>query len=675
MKAIVLTAAALLVGHSLSAVDLSVNTLTDFLSDIKATIAARDQDGDQLLDKAELGDQAWMLVFLDKDRDGRLTEAELRRGVGRLSRNLFPSRAHEPSKELAPPLELAPASQRGPRVVRGVDYRIGRLIPDAELTTLDGQSQRLSAVAGEKGTMIAVLSTSCPVSQKYLPELARLERASAAQGVKLVALVAPGEDDYAALKATGLAAPLRRDPSGALFRALGATHTTDVFLLDAARTLVYRGAIDDQYGQGYSLDAPRERFALPALEAMLQDRRPLMTATVAPGCELELPPTHVPTPSPITWHNRISRLVQMNCVHCHREGGVGPFPFETYAQFVKKGNTVRRVVSEEVMPPWFVRKSERGAHSPWLNDSSLTAEDQSDLLAWLEAGQPEGDPKEAARPLSWPEGWTIGQPDQVVQIPRPVEVKAEGTMPYQSIMVDPKLTEDRWVSGWEIRPTAPNVVHHILVYIYQPGDLSSPGTEERRGQLASYVPGSTAARYPEGFAKFLPKGAMLRFEIHYTPNGKVTHDQTMLGLKFAKAEPTHVVEVAGIANVQIAIPPNAASHPEAALMKMPPNIHLLSFEPHMHVRGKAMRFELILPSGEVRTLLDWPRYDFNWQIATRYAQPPAIPVGSSIRVTGWFDNSAANRANPNPNATVHWGSQTDDEMMIGYVEYYRERKP
>jgi hypothetical protein len=131
------------------------------------------------------------------------------------------------------------------------------------------------------------------------------------------------------------------------------------------------------------------------------------------------------------------------------------------------------------------------------------------------------------------------------------------------------------------------------------------------------------------------------------------------------------VEVTGIANVQITIPPGASAHAEAAAFKVPGNVRLLGFLPHMHQRGKAMRFELISPTGEVRTLLDLPRYDFNWQVPSRYARHPFVRNGSSIRVTGWFDNSAANPANPDPTATVRWGSQTEDEMLIGYVEYYR----
>ncbi len=145
-------------------------------------------------------------------------------------------------------------------------------------------------------------------------------------------------------------------------------------------------------------------------------------------------------------------------------------------------------------------------------------------------------------------------------------------------------------------------------------------------------------------------------------------------MKFAATPPVYVVETVGVANVNLQIPPGASAHPQAADWKTPHPIHLLSLAPHMHVRGKSMRFEVVLPDKQVRNLLEVPRYDFNWQVAAAYAEPPEIPAGSRIKVTGWFDNSAANPANPDPGATVLWGSQTNDEMMIGYVEYYRLRE-
>ncbi|HEX2751211.1 MAG TPA: histidine kinase, partial [Verrucomicrobiales bacterium] len=536
--------------------------------------------------------------------------------------------------------------------------------------------KKLHSLTGKKGTALAMLSPDCPVSRRWFPELQRLEKEYSVKGIAFLFLAAPGEKDTAALQAIGMTGAILTDPDGQLLRALKATRTTDVFLLDAAKTLIYRGAVDDQYGTGYSRPAPEQRYLAAGLECLLAGTRPATAATEAPGCELELPAApEKPAPSaPVTWHNRISRMVQAHCAACHHDGGAGPFSLETYAHMIKKAKTVRRVVADAVMPPWSAAPSPDPAHTAWQNESTLPAADKAALLAWLDGDRAEGDPAEAPLPPVLKKEAALGSPDLVLQLPAPIQIQAEGTMPYQSVFVNTGLKEDKWVSAWDVLPTASQVVHHVLIYVYPPGD-ELPGTAERRGHLASWVPGQGPALYPAGYAKALPAGSRLRFEIHYTPNGKPAEDRMRLALKFAPAPPDYAVESAGVADVLLDIPPGAASHPEAAEWTAPADIRVLSLSPHMHVRGKAMRFEVTAPHSEPRTLLEVPRYDFNWQIPVKYAEPPLLPKGSVIKVTGWFDNSSANPANPDPKATVHWGSQTNDEMMIGYVEYCRSLLP
>lgn len=655
--------------------DLSVSSTTDFLSDVATTLARHDADKNGKLDAGELGSRAWMLYVMDEDKDGALSEEELRKGLAKLSAQLFTSREAKPSTGAAPPpFEPEKDPRRAARPLKAAEWGVDRRVPDVEVATLSGERKTLHSLVGPKGAVLAVLCPECPVSRRWFPALRRLEKEYAGKGVPFVFLAAPDADDDEALKAVGVEGVIVREPSGNLARALKAAHTTDVFVLDAAKTLIYRGAVDDQYGTGFSRPAPEREFLKEALEALMTGDRPRVAATLAPGCELELPPPpeNPPAPEPVTWHNRISRLAQAHCGACHHEGGAAPFPLETYAQFLRKAKTVRRVLEDGVMPPWSAAPAPEPAHTPWLNESTLPEEDKAALLAWLDGDRAEGNPADAPLPRSW-RIRELAEPDLVLQLPRPVEVQAEGTMPYQSVFVDTNLTEDKWVSAWEVRPTAREVVHHVLVYVYPPGGLI-PGEAERRGHLASWVPGQGPTVYPEGHAKALPAGSRLRFEIHYTPIGKPVQDQMRLALKFAPRPPDYVVESAGVADVRLAIPPGASSHAEAAEWTAPADIRVLALSPHMHVRGKAMRFEVTTPGGEPRTLLEVPRYDFNWQIPIVYAEPPLLKKGSVIKVTGWFDNSAANPANPDPSALVRWGSQTNDEMMIGYVEYCRARE-
>jgi hypothetical protein len=245
-------------------------------------------------------------------------------------------------------------------------------------------------------------------------------------------------------------------------------------------------------------------------------------------------------------------------------------------------------------------------------------------------------------------------------------------MPYENVYVSAGFAEDRWVNAVEVRPTARDVVHHVLVFVLPPGAMESK--EKRREAeggnfFAVYVPGNNVLTFPEGFAKLIPAGATVHFQIHYTPKGKATRDQTAVGLRFAKTPPLHEVRVAAIP-AKLDIPPGDPNYEARGFLPVPFDAKLMSFMPHMHVRGKAFRYELKRPDGKIERLLDVPRYDFNWQIQYCLAEYVDAPAGSTLLGTAWYDNSTNNPANPNPEQRVRWGQQTDEEMMLGYLEYY-----
>ena len=638
---------------------------------IAKTFRRLDADGDGKLAGIELTAHAW-LPRLDQNRDGAVTLVEAQAVLGLV---LQPKETVAPPTQSAPP-PFAPAEdpiRQAPRRVKPGDHGIGTMLADLPLTDLDGRSHSLAGMAGGKALVIALVSSSCPVSKRYIPTLARIEREFAGKGVRFLLLAPTATDSDDALRAlflaNGLSVPCTRDERGTLQAALRARATTDAFVVDPTRTLVYRGAVDDQYGLGYSRETPRVEYLRAALDAVLAAKAPEIAATDAPGCLLE-ERAHVEVDGAApTYHGRIARLLQNHCVECHRGGGVAPFALETYEQVAAKAGMIRRMVERGAMPPWFAAPPRDGTHSPWVNDRSLAIGDKRDLLSWLDQGRPIGEVADAPRPRQWPEEWQIGPPDAVLRIPQPLAVKATGTMPYQYASVETGFTEEKWVRGFEVQPSAREVVHHILVFVQQPGE-TRPRLSEADGFFAAYVPGNNAVVYPDGFAKPLPAKTRLLFQIHYTPNGTATTDQTRIGLLFARTAPRHVIHVAGIADHRLAIPPGAENHFEHATIPVPRPVKVIGFMPHMHVRGKAFRYEVILPDGNVRTLLEVPRYDFNWQLAYRYAEPPALPAGSRVRAIGWFDNSANNPANPDPTKLVRWGPQTSDEMMLGYVEYF-----
>ncbi len=561
-----------------------------------------------------------------------------------------------------------------PRPLAPAESNAGALAPDVPITDMEGRTATLRGLAAQqKALVVAFTSHTCPLSAKLLPALASVEQEfSEGTGFLYVNPTASDkpEDIRASARQHGLKGALVHDKSLELAGALQAASTTEVFVLDGAGTIIYRGAVDDQYGLGYAHDAPRNEWLRTALRAVHDGQRPRITATTAPGCALDLPQKNPPATATVTWHRQVSRILQANCQECHRSGGIAPFPLETMEDAVSHAGMIKKVVNKGIMPPWFAEPQPGVLHSPFANDRSLTAADKADLLAWLDGGRPAGDAKDAPLPRQWPDAeWAIGKPDAVWELPRDVAVKATGKMNYVNLQVPTGLTEDRWVQGIEVLPTARAQVHHVLVFAMKPDKDGKLRVRDGNNFFAAYVPGSNLLQYPAGYAKRLPAGTVLHFQLHYTPTGTATVDRTRLGVVFAKEPPRYEVNVAAAGNHRILIPAGAANHREQGVLPVAFDAQILAFMPHMHVRGKSFRYELVMPDNSRRTLLDVPRYDFNWQLLYRLAEPLHAPAGSRIEATAVFDNSAGNPANPDPSKVVRWGEQTDDEMLLGYVEY------
>lgn len=564
----------------------------------------------------------------------------------------------------------------GPNRLRAGDVGVGRQVPDFGFTTVDGRALRMTDFLKGRGVVFAMTSTTCPVSKRYAGTLSRLQKHLEGKGVSLV-LVNPfssedpkGIDSF--IKANHLEAPYVNDTDRSVAYTLHASSTTEALLIDPSRTLVYRGAIDDQFGLGYHLDAPRNHYLLDAVDALLAGQQSRVAATEAPGCELELPSDKIGSAGSITYHRDVSRIIQRHCIECHRPKGIAPFSLESIEAVVDRAKTIQRVVEQGHMPPWFAAPVPPGSENPWANDRSLAARDKADLLTWLRSNdRPLGDFAEAPAPLSFPEQWTIPIPDLILQLPSAFEVKAQGTMPYQYAYVETGLTEEKWVEAFEIIPTERDVVHHVIVQIIEKGSDVKKVGDGSGSFWAAYVPGNGVRIFPAGFGRRLPAGAKLAFQIHYAPNGRAVREQMRIGLVFAKKRPSVGIESIGIAKRDLNIPPHAANHIETREQIAPFDFYITSFMPHMHLRGKAFKYEVVFKDGREETLLNIPHYDFNWQLSYDLKQPRLIPKGSRVRVSAVFDNSVENKANPDPSQVVKWGPQTYDEMMIGYLETFR----
>jgi hypothetical protein len=399
-----------------------------------------------------------------------------------------------------------------------------------------------------------------------------------------------------------------------------------------------------------------------------------------------------------TYYADVAPILEKHCAICHRAGGIAPMAFETYGQARPYADAIMRATQSKAMPPWFAAPG----IGHFSNDPSLTPGQIATLASWAEARAPEGNIKDAAATVRWAESWTIPQPDLIVKMTKGVEVPADGDVDYTYEIVPTHFSEDRWIRSVEVLPLLRTNVHHAVVYVRPPNSnwlrhapvgvpftadtLSDP--EDRRGAhwtdadvLLVYAPGSSPDEWPETMAKFVPAGADLVFQMHYTTNGHAGTDATSVGMTFAKRPPEKRVLTLQLTNDRFVIPPGVPDFRVEARGTLPNDALLLSFFPHMHLRGKRFEYN-ILPiegaegrnkrTGEfgptpVEVLLR-VNYHFHWQMSYRLAEPRLLKAGTELQAVAWYDNSRDNPHNPDPDAAVRWGDQTYDEMMVGFFD-------
>jgi hypothetical protein len=401
-----------------------------------------------------------------------------------------------------------------------------------------------------------------------------------------------------------------------------------------------------------------------------------------------------------TFSADVAPIFYAKCVTCHRPGEVAPMSLITFKDVRPWASAIREKVMTRAMPPWHADRQ----YGAFRNNQSLDQSEIDTIVKWASAGAPEGDAAKMPALPKLPEGWQIGTPDVVIEMPTAYNVPATGTIEYQYFEVPTNFTEDRWMQAGEVRAGDRKHVHHIIVYVKEAEPVSRPTVVNVRPILSgapSAAPSPAAPRQPAepraadtpvvrrtgdqmlvnwavgedapvfmpGMAKRIPKGASLVFQVHYTTNGTPGTDRSRIGLIFSKQPPQREVRTGLIANTLFAIPPAAQNHQIDAEATFTEDVNVWSMHPHMHLRGKEMTYTAIYPDGRREIVLRVPKFDFGWQTDYWLAKPLTLPKGSKLYVTAHYDNSTANRNNPDPAATVRWGDQTWEEMMIGFFTY------
>ncbi len=385
-----------------------------------------------------------------------------------------------------------------------------------------------------------------------------------------------------------------------------------------------------------------------------------------------------------TYYRDVLPLMQRHCQVCHRVGGIAPMGFETYKGTRGYAAAIALATEKRSMPPWF---AEKGV-GKFANDPSLSEEEITRLAEWAKAGMPEGDAAEAPPARKWTGRWTIPAPDVEVKMVQTVKIPASGLVDYTYEIVPTHFAEGRWVKQSEILPGLPQNVHHAVVYVRSPDSkwlrhapvekpftASMLRTEQDRAEamwtdsdiLLVYAPGSTPDNWPGGMAKYIPAGSDLVFQMHYTSSGKAGADETRIGLIFAQEAPQKRVLTLQLTNDHFVIPPGAPDYRVEARGTLPNEALLLSFFPHMHLRGKEFEYNIIHEDKSIEPLLR-VNYHFHWQMTYRLAEPRQLKAGTELQALARFDNSRQNMHNPDPDAEVRWGEQTTDEMMVGFFD-------
>ncbi len=557
-----------------------------------------------------------------------------------------------------------------PPATRGEGVLKEQPIENFQLRDARSETHQLSDWREKKLVVVVFLAVDCPLSRLYAPRMAEMARAFAPHGVGFVAIDSNQHDAPSDLLRYlhdhPLPFPLLKDVGNIVADQFGAERNPEAFVLDERRIVRYRGRIDDQYLPGVQRSSPSRCDLEIALEELLSGQEVSQPLCPASGCRisrLRKPPAS----GAITYYRDVAPILQKHCQSCHRPGEIAPFSLISYTDAAGWAATIREVVADRRMPPWHADPR----YGKFSNDPSLGDSEKKLLLTWIDSGCPEGNPAEEKPPAPVSaQGSHMPTPDQVVSMSEPFTIPAEGTIDYQYFVVDPGFREDRWIQAAEVRPGNRAVVHHCNVFLQPPGsnEVQVQGDLESCW-LVTFVPGHSALILPEGMAKRVPAGWRLVFGMHYTAVGSVQTDRTSVALKFADPR-TVKKEVATRAMIDLAlcIPPRVAEHRVVQTWQINCDVLLLSLFPHLHLRGKSFRYEAIYPDGTSEILLDVPRYDFNWQHRYELAEPKRLPTGSLLRCTAVYNNSANNPLNPNPDAEVHEGPQSWDEMFRGYFD-------
>jgi peroxiredoxin len=536
-------------------------------------------------------------------------------------------------------------------------------VGDFALLDTDGAFHQLSRMRDQDAVVLMSFDNSCASIDSAVAQMKTLQSSYADQKVTFALINASAESGIDAIRAAkaqhGFDLPLLIDNGQIVSETLQFSKAGEVAVVDPERlTLLYRGPAQDQVAK--------------TLDSELAGTADSTTIVAASGCDLSFPVKDMHASATPDYASDVAPIIAEQCATCHREGGIGPFAMDSHLMLQGWSPMIREVLLTKRMPPTQV--------DPYVGHFSnaryMDEKDLQTLVHWIDAGAPRG--AAAVDPLTqldFPDrkAWQLGEPDYIVKAPA-MEIPATGVLDYINVDVDLPFDEDKWVKSVQFIAGDESVLHHLLTYVTAPAEDFDGGEADTRSVarrfLEGYAPGKVdAMTFPEDTGVYIPKGHKLSMQFHYTTNGKATVDETVLGMYMYDEPPTYENFTRSVSG-QFRIPPYAQNHPAKAQYVFDEDVVVTGLRAHMHFRGKDMQFSAQLPDGTTAELLSVPNYSYAWQPTYQLEEPMALPKGTKVLVTGTFDNSEYNPANPDPSKELTFGLQSWDEMFIGYWTYH-----
>ena len=546
-------------------------------------------------------------------------------------------------------------------------------VPNFGLIDQNGEFHSLYYYSDAKAIVLYIQGNECPIVRNAITDIKAVRKQFKDKGVEFLMINSNVQDDRESIAKEAeefeIDFPILKDDAQLVAEALQLHRTAEAFVIEPGIwEVIYRGPINDRIGYESQRDDADQHFLADALTSHLNDEVVAESYIKGKGCLIKRVHNDPKEFESISYVNDVAPILIEKCMKCHVEGGIAPWQMKNHEAVFGWSTMMGEVLRTKRMPPYHADP----LYGHIKNDLSLSKSELQTLVHWIDAGaKKDGNSDPLAEYEDEAPMWELGVPELVFELDQE-EIPANGIIDYRYQEHDIDVDKDIWATAFQILPGNQEVLHHVLVSVIYPDGFVEP--IDRRspwidGLLAAWAPGGETEVFPKNTGRAIPKGSRLHFQMHYTTNGKAQSDKSTVGVYYTDQKPDNEYLMVGAYNTDLKIPPHVKRYENKAKYLFESDATLYALFPHMHFRGKSMKFTALYPDGRKEILLNVPNYSFNWQRGYILEEPLKIPARTVLYVDGIFDNSKQNSFNPAPEKTVYWGDFSFDEMLIGFLSF------